>query len=127
MLTWLPSPCESWFLTSLLQAACRGITMSRRNPFAVKWILASMIGVVIGVGGIAPKANAQYHGSLGIGEGARLEAQPHWGCFGYCNGPLRPAPQPHWGCFGYCPGPLPHHRQQYWGCLGYCNGPITPV
>src|SRR5438552_13638791 len=48
--------------------------------------------------------------------------QPHWGCFGYCNGPLRPHPQ-YWGCFGYCPGPL-NPRPRYWTCYGYCPGPL---
>lgn len=49
----------------------------------------------------------------------------HWGCFGYCNGPINP--RPYWGCFGYCPGPLnPHPYHPYWGCFGYCNGPLNP-
>src|SRR5262249_31045089 len=43
--------------------------------------------------------------------------QPHWGCYGYCDGPLRPH-QPHWGCFGYCPGPLPYPH--HYTCFGYC-------
>jgi HEAT repeats len=47
--------------------------------------------------------------------------QPHWGCYGYCGGPLRPH-QPHWGCFGYCPGPLPYGH--YYTCFGYC--PYVP-
>lgn len=49
--------------------------------------------------------------------------QPHYGCFGYCPGPLNPGNnQPHWGCFGYCPGPIT--PQQHWGCFGYCPGPL---
>src|SRR5258708_14442685 len=48
--------------------------------------------------------------------------QPHWGCFGYCNGPLRPHPQ-YWGCFGYCNGPL-NSYPHYWACYGYCPGPL---
>ena len=48
-------------------------------------------------------------------------SQPHWGCFGYCDGPLTPH-QPHWGCFGYCPGPLPYPH--HYTCFGYC--PYVP-
>src|SRR5262249_18004239 len=56
--------------------------------------------------------------------------QPHWGCFGYCDGPLAPH-QPHWGCFGYCPGPLPY--KHHYTCFGYCPyvppyyGPYPPL
>ncbi|MFT3879585.1 MAG: HEAT repeat domain-containing protein [Gemmatales bacterium] len=54
--------------------------------------------------------------------------QPHYGCFGYCNGPLRPNTRPsYYGCFGYCPGPLYPQPHPHYGCFGYCPYPITPV
>ena len=52
-----------------------------------------------------------------VGGGLRFNARPHWGCFGFCNGPL--SSHPHWGCFGYCAGALVRPN---WGCYGYCPG-----
>src|SRR5262249_30260147 len=74
-------------------------------------LVASLAGwLCVAVGDV--RAQAQFH----------YNPQPHWGCFGYCNGPLRPHPQ-YWGCFGYCNGPLnPVHH--YWTCYGYCPGPL---
>lgn len=60
-------------------------------------------------------------GGIGVGgRGFHPNYTPHWGCFGYCNGPLRP--DRHYTCFGYCPGPVVPH----WGCYGYCPGPLYP-
>lgn len=58
----------------------------------------------------------------GFGRGVHPSYTPHWGCFGYCHGPLNPGNRPHWGCYGYCPGPI--NSRPYWGCYGYCNGPL---
>src|SRR5437660_1221249 len=71
--------------------------------------------VVIGVLGLAAPA-APARGFVGF----RPQPTPHWGCFGYCHGPLRPHHN-YGGCYGYCPLPP---RPAYWGCYGYCPGPI---
>src|SRR5262245_22187718 len=96
--------------------------------------LANVLAAVLTLAGLAaPQARAQFRGR------AAMAYHPHWGCFGYCPGPLPYHPVRHWGCYGYCPGPLPqpHHWScfgicprpgppEYWGCFGYCNGPLNP-
>lgn len=66
-----------------------------------------------------------HYGCFGYCNGPINGQHMHWGCFGYCPGPIRPQPDPHWGCFGYCPGPIRPQPQPYWGCYGYCPGPIN--
>src|SRR6516164_5083986 len=93
--------------------------------FMRKLWLALLALVVFGL--TTPTAQAQT---------LRPGGQPHWGCFGYCPGPL-PHPTPHyWTCYGYCPGPLPTPpysfsgcygycpQPPHWGCFGYCPGPL---
>jgi hypothetical protein len=50
----------------------------------------------------------------------------HWGCFGFCNGPLNPVRRPFFGCFGFCNGPLNPVRRPFFGCFGFCHGPFVP-
>src|SRR5262245_18778380 len=77
-----------------------------------------------GFGAFHPSFQPHY-GCFGYCNGPIGQVHTHWGCFGYCNGPINP--RPYWGCFGYCPGPLnPHPYHPYWGCFGHCTGPLNP-
>jgi hypothetical protein len=82
-----------------------------------------------------PAANAQF-GRVAM-HTLHPAYQPHWGCFGYCDGPLPYNHGPYYTCYGYCPPYRPYHphytcygycpkpNPPYWGCYGYCPGPIT--
>src|SRR5262245_28744229 len=87
--------------------------MGRRNQgIAVAVMNLPRLGLA------APAAHAQranFHPSY----------TPHYGCFGYCPGPLTPRPE-YWGCFGYCNGPLHPRPEPHWGCFGYCPEPLNP-
>src|SRR6516225_363477 len=95
-----------------------------------RWMVRIVVAIVVGLTpavcfgqpgkGLPPHGpGGGHYGCFGYCPGP--VPPPHWGCYGYCPGPLPPAPPPHWGCYGYCPRPLPYPQ---YGCFGYC--PVYP-
>jgi hypothetical protein len=82
---------------------------------------STTFSALVAFGLLTPSAQAQ----PGAHPPIQVSQHPHYGCLGYCPGPLNPH-QNYYGCLGYCPGPLFPQRPDYYGCLGYCPGPLIP-
>lgn len=90
------------------------------HPLSSRWLMSLFITGIL----LSYSSDSFAQGKTGF----HPAYQPHYGCFGYCPGPLKPNTRPsYYGCFGYCPGPLYPQPHPHYGCFGYCPYPVGPL